>query len=102
MDVPCYPWIVKPVYQQTSHFVADGVWTISATKTPDIYAKSAGITLGKIVSISENTGSRPPIAYPMRAMAAMDASVATAPVPVQSGELSYSVDVVIQWELADQ
>jgi len=38
MDVPCYPWIVKPVHQQTSHFVADVVWTISATKSQSYYA----------------------------------------------------------------
>lgn len=62
----------------------------------ELYAEAAGVTLGRIRSISENG----PVPLPK----AMDAQVmrmeaVPAAVPVQAGEISYSVDVAIRWEL---
>jgi uncharacterized protein YggE len=62
----------------------------------DLYARAAGFTLGKVMSLTEESGS--PVPRPMgRAMAV---SVA-APVPVEAGEMTLSVRVRVVWSLAD-
>jgi uncharacterized protein len=61
----------------------------------EIYAAAAGVTLGPIVSISEQQGYAPP---PMPMRSAMKAEMA-APVPVAAGEQTLVTDVTISWEI---
>lgn len=62
----------------------------------DLYARAAGFTLGKVMSLTEESG--PPVPRPMgRAMAVS----AAAPVPVEAGEMTLSVRVRVVWSLAD-
>jgi uncharacterized protein YggE len=62
----------------------------------DLYARAAGFTLGKVMSLTEE--SVPSAPRPMgRAMAAS----AAAPVPVEAGEMTLSVRVRVVWSLAD-
>lgn len=63
----------------------------------DLYAGAAGIGLGNIVSISESTGYSPQ-PYLMREMASDVA--ASAPVPVETGEMAFSIDVSVTWTLS--
>jgi uncharacterized protein YggE len=60
----------------------------------DLYARAAGFTLGKVMSLTEESvpSPRPMVA---RAMAAF------APVPVEAGEMTLSVRVRVVWSLAD-
>ncbi|HEY3643053.1 MAG TPA: SIMPL domain-containing protein [Xanthobacteraceae bacterium] len=61
----------------------------------DLYARAAGLTLGKVMSLTEEAVPSPrPLA---RAMAAS----ASAPVPVEAGEMTLSVRVRVVWSLAD-
>lgn len=62
-----------------------------------LYADAAGLELEKIKLISETQGYGQPQPYMMRD-AAMAAS---APVPVQTGELSFAINVQVTWELGD-
>jgi hypothetical protein len=62
----------------------------------DLYARAAGFTLGKVMSLSEEAV---PSRRPM--MRAMVASGAAAPVPVEAGEMTLSVRVRVVWSLAD-
>lgn len=62
----------------------------------ELYATAAGSTLEDILSISEGQGFNDPQPYPMYARADMAAS---APVPVQAGELAFAINVSVQWEL---
>lgn len=64
------------------------------------YADAAGISLGKILSISEDQTSDAP--RPPMMMKAMMAEAAPAPVPVEAGQLNYDVDVSVSWELKSQ
>lgn len=64
----------------------------------ELYAAAAGTTLDEIVSISEKQGFNEPQPYPMYARAEMADS---AKVPVEAGELSFAINVSVQWELAD-
>ncbi|MDQ1849089.1 SIMPL domain-containing protein [Gemmobacter fulvus] len=61
-----------------------------------LLAEAAGVTLGKIVSISESGGYQPPM--PMMRMAADAAGGA---VPVAAGEVSVSANVTIVWALGE-
>lgn len=63
-----------------------------------LYATAAGSALDEIVSISESQGFNQPQPYPMYARAEMSDS---ANVPVEAGELSFAINVSVQWELAD-
>ncbi len=63
-----------------------------------LYAAAAGVELDDIRSISETQGYQPPQPYMMDAMAR---EVAAAPVPVEAGELTFSINVSVTWELAD-
>lgn len=64
----------------------------------ELYASVAGSALEDIVSISESQGFNQP--QPV-AMYAMREDAASAPVPVEAGELSFAINVNVQWELAD-
>ncbi|MFD1343455.1 SIMPL domain-containing protein [Litorisediminicola beolgyonensis] len=66
-----------------------------ATARAETIAKAAGVSLGRIRSISENGGGGRPVAMAeMRMMA--DA------VPVAAGETGYSVSVSITWEIEQE
>jgi uncharacterized protein YggE len=58
----------------------------------ETYAKAAGVSLGPILSISENGGGFAPAPVPMRMMAAKA-------VPVAAGEESVNAQVSIVWEI---
>jgi uncharacterized protein len=63
----------------------------------DLYAEAAGVELGALALISELTGyNQPPQPYMFKAEAAsMDRSV----VPVEVGQVTFSIDVNVSWEL---
>lgn len=64
----------------------------------ELYAEVAGTKLEEINSISETQGFNQPQPAPMYARAqAADAGS----VPVESGELSFAINVSVQWELDD-
>lgn len=64
----------------------------------ELYAAAAGVALEDIRSISESQGYQPPQPYLMGAMAR---EAAAAPVPVEAGELTFSINVSVTWELQD-
>jgi uncharacterized protein YggE len=61
----------------------------------ELYATADGDDLGDVRSISEQQGITPPQPYMMKSMA-MEAA---APVPVQGGELTFAIDVQVNWDL---
>lgn len=63
----------------------------------ELYTSAAGDALGEVRNISESQGGPQPQPYMMKTMA-MDA--AAAPVPVQGGELTFSIDVQVSWDLS--
>ena len=67
-----------------------------AREKAELYATVAGGTLDEINSISESQGFKSP--QPV-AMYAMRAEAASADVPVEGGELTFSINVNVQWEL---
>ncbi|PTW53222.1 hypothetical protein C8N35_11738 [Breoghania corrubedonensis] len=60
----------------------------------ELYAKAAGVKLGRILSISEGDTYRPQPMMMVRSMKAEDASV-----PMEAGEETLSVNVTITWQL---
>jgi len=65
----------------------------------ELYARAAGLRVGRILSISENGGWSPPQPVMYR-MAAMDGAPPPAPPsPVQAGEMQLSLTVSVQFEL---
>lgn len=62
----------------------------------ELYAVAAGGKLDEINSVSEEQGFNSP--QPV-AMYSMRAEAASAPVPVEAGELAFSINVTVQWEL---
>jgi len=66
-----------------------------AIKNANIYADAASVSLSRVINISENSGYSP---QPMRNMARMEMSMSDA-VPVQAGEVDYSITVNVTWEL---
>ena len=62
----------------------------------ELYATAAGGTLEDIESISETQGFNSP--QPV-AMYSMRAEAASADVPVEGGELTFSINVNVQWDL---
>jgi uncharacterized protein YggE len=63
-----------------------------------LYAEAAGVGLGAIETISENQGyTQPPQPYLYKATAG--AADRSAPVPVEAGQLTFSIDVAITWDL---
>lgn len=69
-----------------------------AREKGELYAAAADSALGKLESISESQSFNQPPPMPMYAMRA---EAAAAPVPVEAGELSFSINVTVQWELAE-
>lgn len=67
-----------------------------AREKAELYATAAGGTLSEIESISESQGFNSP--QPV-AMYAVRAEAAAADVPVEGGELTFSINVNVQWEL---
>jgi uncharacterized protein len=66
-----------------------------ATRKAQLYATSATVNLGNIVSISEGGGNyQPPVPMQAKMMAAD-----SAPVPIAQGEQVISAEVNITWEL---
>ncbi len=58
-------------------------------------AKAAGLTLGQVISITENIGAEPPVVYAMpEAARAADAFV-----PIEAGEETPSAQVQLSFEL---
>ena len=71
---------------------------VDAKGKADLYADAAGVGLGAIENISENQGyTQPPQPYLYKATAA--AADRSAPVPVEAGQLTFSIDVAITWDL---
>jgi uncharacterized protein YggE len=68
-----------------------------AKNKADLYAGAAGFTLGKVMSLTEESVPSP---RPMARTMAMSAAAA-APVPVEAGEMTLSVRVRVVWSLAD-
>lgn len=62
----------------------------------ELYAEAAGIELGDIAAITEAPDYGYPQPYMLREAAA---DMASAPVPVQAGELSFSISVSVSWHL---
>lgn len=64
-----------------------------ARRRAEVLARAAGVTLGRVLTISEG-GAAPMPLY------RMDASVASEAVPVAEGEVSVGATVAIVWEIA--
>ena len=64
----------------------------------ETYAEAAGIRLGSIESITEGEMPQPPM--PMYRAEVMQMS-ADAAVPVEAGEMAYSITTTIAWEIED-
>lgn len=63
-----------------------------------VYAEAAGVRLGEIEKIIEQQDAAPP--RPMMRAEAFDMAVAQS-VPVEAGELSYSVTATVTWSIDD-
>ncbi|MBZ6377060.1 hypothetical protein B5C34_06840 [Pacificimonas flava] len=68
-----------------------------ARERADLYAAAAGLSVARIVSISEG-GTSMPTPRPVRTMARVE-SADVAPTPVESGELNLSASVTVLYEL---
>lgn len=64
-----------------------------------LYAAAAGAKLAEVVSIMESSANSAPQPYMVKAMAE---AAPRDEVPVSAGELSFAIDVAIQWRLAPQ
>jgi uncharacterized protein YggE len=62
----------------------------------ELYAEAAGVALGDIAAITEAQDYGYPQPYMMREAAA---DIASAPVPVEAGELSFTITVNVSWQL---
>jgi uncharacterized protein YggE len=67
-----------------------------ARNKAELYAGLAGGELSEIVTISETQGYNDPQPYAMYARAEM---AADAPVPVEAGELTFAINVRVEWTL---
>lgn len=67
-----------------------------AIKNAGIYADAADVELSRIINISENTGYTPPQFKNVARMEMMSADA----VPMQAGEIDYSITVNVTWEIA--
>jgi uncharacterized protein YggE len=63
----------------------------------ELYAEAAGVELGAIALVSEQINYAPPQPYMYKAEAAMSADRAM--VPVEVGQLTFSIDVNVNWDL---
>ncbi|HSM19339.1 MAG TPA: SIMPL domain-containing protein [Hyphomicrobiales bacterium] len=66
-----------------------------ALRKARLYAEAAGVTLKRVLTITESSGRRPPQPVAFRAMA-MEASDR---VPVEAGELALTAEVDVTWEI---
>lgn len=71
-----------------------------ARSKAELYAEVAGVELDSIRSITEAQGYGYPEPYMMRAEAADQA--ASAPVPIEAGEMTFSINVSVSWELSEE
>lgn len=67
-----------------------------AAAKANAYADAAGVRLGDILSITETNGGNAPRPVAFKTFAA---AAPAAAVPVQAGQLTYDVDVTVQWLL---
>lgn len=67
-----------------------------AKEKAELYAEAAGETLGLLKSVSESQGYDQPQPYMMKSV---DMAAASAPVPVATGELSFSINVQVTWSV---
>ncbi len=63
----------------------------------ELYAETAGTTLGDLESIRESQSFDAPQPYAMYARA----EAASAPVPVEAGELTFAITVDVEWDLGN-
>jgi uncharacterized protein YggE len=63
----------------------------------DLYAEAAGVELGALALISEQLGGGQPQPYMFKAEAAM--ADRSAPVPIEAGQLTFTIDVNVNWDL---
>jgi uncharacterized protein YggE len=69
-----------------------------AREKAELYADAAGVELGALSLVSELTGyNQPPQPYMYKAEAAMSADRSM--VPVEVGQLTFSIDVNVSWDL---
>ncbi|MEX0627373.1 MAG: SIMPL domain-containing protein [Cucumibacter sp.] len=68
-----------------------------AISRAQLLTEAAGVGLGRIRSINEQGGAQP---YVMQSARFDMVAAEAAPVPVAAGELTFSVTVSIQWEIA--
>lgn len=77
---------------------ARGTALKTAQTQADFYAQAAGYRSARLVSISEsNSGGNPPM--PMMAQARFKADAASAPTPVEPGQVGSSVTLTVQYAL---
>ena len=92
--------ISGPSFQMSDASAAQDEARVSAMKAAraraDLYARTAGLRVVRIVSISEGGGYAPP--QPVYTMAKLERDSAST--PVQSGEVEAQVSVTVQFELA--
>jgi len=69
-----------------------------ARRKADLYAAAGGFTLGRILTLTEESA---PAYRPMMARAAPAAAPAGVEVPIEAGEATLSVRVRVAWSLAD-
>ena len=69
-----------------------------ARRKAELYATAAGVTLGKVRSIAEQSGFAVPMPMPM---AEASLSKAAAPVPIAGGEVSVTANVTIVYEIGE-
>jgi uncharacterized protein YggE len=69
----------------------------NAREKGELYAEAAGVELGAIALISEQINYAPPQPYMVKAEAAMAADRSF--VPVEVGNLTFSIDVNVNWDL---
>ncbi len=68
-----------------------------AVEKAELYTSAAGVGLGNIMNISENQSYHP---SPMMKMGArMEMADTAMAVPVEAGEMTYSVTINVQWEI---
>lgn len=68
----------------------------SARARADLYAKAAGLSVKRIISISESAGYSPPPPYPVMAMARAEKAADTA---IEPGEQKLSINLSVSFEL---
>lgn len=66
-----------------------------AQRRAALLAGAAGVTLGRVLTISDSYGPTVPVP-----MYRMDAAMSAAPVPVAGGEIAVVANVTITWEIA--